>query len=56
MKLLNVPLDERLCNYLHPAMLTAISKGTELLVPPKECIDRLKEQADVRARIISGSL
>lgn len=49
MKILYVPLDERPCNYLHPAMLAAISKGTELLVPPKECIGKLKEQADVRA-------
>lgn len=48
-KILYVPLDERPCNYLHPAMLAAVSKGAELLVPPKSCIGELKEPADVPA-------
>lgn len=49
MKILYVPLDERPCNYRHPAMLAEISKEITLLTPPINCMGKLKQPADVAA-------
>ena len=55
-RILLLPLDERPCNFLYPALMVEKCTDVQLLLPPKELMGSKKRQAEdgIRDRDVTG--
>lgn len=47
MKILYIPLDERPCNYKYPTQIVGNNKEIQLIIPPKNILNKKKQPANI---------